>query len=138
MNKKVPPPLLHNLFVYGTLRRGGRNNFFLEGRGAFRGVTKTRDPYVMGSFGFCPFITFPEDVDQGVQIVGELWEVPSWTLAEIDRLESHPDLYKRERIPLIQGSTAWTYLFPYFPSKCSEITSGDWGKRLSRIGPVSS
>lgn len=67
-------------------------------------------------------------VDRGgrAQIEGELVEVDGEQLARIDRLERHPDWYRRERITLIDGREAWMYLHPV-PANASPL-------RVTRAG----
>jgi gamma-glutamylcyclotransferase (GGCT)/AIG2-like uncharacterized protein YtfP len=85
----------HLLFVYGTLKRGFWNHSFLEGE-EFVGEAETKEKYAMYVSGI-PFVVKGEQVST---IKGELYRVSSETLRLIDRLEGHPNWYRRELVPV--------------------------------------
>lgn len=74
---------------------------------------------------------FPGLVPGGSRaVVGEVYEVDEPTLAELDRLEEHPDFYRRTRIVLASGITAETYLLrPEQVAGRPVIASGSWRGR---------
>lgn len=91
------------LFVYGTLKRGLANHQQLSaaryaGEAAMPGV----DLHDLGPF--------PMAVSGRGTVLGELYGVDAATLARLDRFEGVPRLYRRERLPLGDGRTAWIYL----------------------------
>ncbi len=45
-------------------------------------------------------------------IVGEVYEVDEATLAELDRLEGHPEFYRRTEIALADGARVEAYVLP--------------------------
>ncbi|MBM9514691.1 gamma-glutamylcyclotransferase family protein [Desulfogranum marinum] len=102
----------HNIFVYGTLKRGYSNHRFLADS-KFLGTGKTREKYAMYVSGI-PFVIVSEPVSQ---IHGELYEVDDQTLYKLDQLEGHPHWYQREQVEICldnnfsQSSTvtAWIY-----------------------------
>lgn len=114
------------VFVYGTLRGGGRNWRHLlaplEGRDGMS------DPcFTMRNHGH-----FPSAHRGGVtSLRGEVMAVTAQQLASIDQLEGHPDWYCREevRVTLQNGQRvqAWMYLMPSDTHLDAEIiASGDW------------
>jgi gamma-glutamylaminecyclotransferase len=93
---------MHAIFVYGTLRQGGFWHPLLENSewlGTF--TSKGWEMYERG----IPFVIHGEGT-----ITGELYRVDGETLARLDRLEGHPDWYKREPIVLNNGSEAEIYV----------------------------
>ena len=103
------------LFVYGTLKQDNYNNIIL-GRSKFlgRGVTKIK--LNIKSVGI-PIVVAPftdSMREMAKPIIGEVYKVSKGTIAKIDVLEGHPDLYKRFLIDVeIENKTfeAYIYLF---------------------------
>lgn len=117
-------------FVYGTLRKGYGNHPILEDS-LFVGNAKSLPQYTMLHLG-----GFPGVVAGGTtSIVGELYDVDDETLANLDRLEGHPNFYKRASISVHDGCCVWnaeTYLLPVEwlnEYRQAIIKSGDWSKR---------
>ena len=113
----------HSVFVYGTLKRGFPNHFFLE-RATFLGAGRTSAKYALYE-GEYPFVIKDEAVSR---IAGEVYEVDDVTLARLDQLEQHPDFYRREQAEVMLTSgflvTAWVYFFPRPEGVL--VPSGDW------------
>lgn len=102
--RKEPVPVTL-VFTYGTLLAGERNHRLLK-TARFVGAASTLPRYELRNLG-----TFPALVRGGMRAVaGELYEVDAPTLLALDRLESHPDFYRRARIRLANGTVADTYL----------------------------
>jgi len=103
---------VNTIFVYGTLKRGGSNHFFLRGQ-KFLGNARTVPGFTLYSLGDYPgMVRAPSDT---VGVTGELWSVDDACLAELDRLEGLDEgLYERIDVVLapnaIAGS-AQTYLY---------------------------
>jgi len=121
------------IFVYGTLRRGGRNHRLLETATYVRRAT-TVPGFTMFDLGGCPA------VDRGGRdaIVGELYDVDAHTLARLDRLEGHPTLYCRAPVELDDGSFAMIYIYKMATRQRVEqrhevVASGDWMQRRSTV-----
>ena len=99
------------LFVYGTLKLGHSNNRLLKGA-EFLGVAKTLEKYSLYESGI-PFVFKGESVSQ---IFGELYRVDELTLKIVDRLEGHPEVYRREKVQVVTEEgrtvTAWMYFYP--------------------------
>ena len=93
------------LFVYGTLMRAGANHALLAGA-RFEGAARTASGFALVDLG-----AYPGMVRGGAAAVaGELFEVDRAILARLDRLEGHPHLFRRARVPLADGRPALAYL----------------------------
>ena len=113
----------HTIFVYGTLRLGEPFNHLL-GSAPLR-TTTTPPAYELLNVG-----RYPGLVCNGrTQIVGEIYEVDTTTLALLDEYEEHPVEYIRTKIELIDGSWAETYIFQGEKADYPKIPSGDWTNR---------
>lgn len=94
----------HYIFVYGSLKRGFGNHHVIESFGEEHftpmGVFETAsDQFVMRSLGGFPVI-YPDSTREAGTITGELYEVSSKILIDMDILEGHPFFYKRTKIRL--------------------------------------
>jgi gamma-glutamylcyclotransferase (GGCT)/AIG2-like uncharacterized protein YtfP len=115
------------IFVYGTLRRGECNHYYLRNVPRLA-MHRTAPRYTLLHLG-----SYPAAVVEGnTAIVGELYPLNQTLLKRLDRLEAYPDEYIREPIPTSCGP-AWMYVYrhPAVPDT-PVITNGDWllGKRL--------
>ena len=110
---------MHQVFVYGTLKRGFPNTHIGMPRATYLGDYRTADryPLVIGGQWFTPYLI--NEPGEGHHVTGEAYEVDDTVLAELDKLESvHlPDGYRRVEIsiePMDRGgpplNKAWTYL----------------------------
>lgn len=93
----------HKIFVYGTLRKGYCNHYFLEEDTDYIGKAISVDLYKMtareyiirgGRKRAVPFVCKTPEVN----ITGEIYEVSNNTLKLMDRLENHPYWYVREEV----------------------------------------
>jgi len=98
------------VFVYGTLKRGHGNHRELEGA-TFLGEGQTAERYAL-HVQRLPMVDRNNPVSS---IQGELYLVDRATFADLDRLEGHPNCYRRYliRVVLADGSVraAWMYFF---------------------------
>lgn len=86
---------LHRVFVYGTLQRGGVFHPVLA-RSSFLGVAWTAPRFTLVDLGWYPGI-----LDGGRTAVrGEVYAVEPATLAKLDAIEEHPEVYVRTPIPV--------------------------------------
>ncbi len=102
----------HKVFVYGTLKRGFSNHYYLADA-KFIGNATTKEKYAMYEDFGIPFVYKDEKVSH---IKGEVYEVDDATLSAIDHLEGHPEVYKRELVKVIlengEEIDAWIYFYP--------------------------
>ncbi|WP_101759902.1 gamma-glutamylcyclotransferase [Oceanicoccus sp. KOV_DT_Chl] len=111
---------MHKVFVYGSLKQGGHNHYFLS-QSSFIGRCRTEPAYELFTLG-----SFPCVVSGGTTSVqGEVYEVDNSTLEKLDELEGHPDWYQREQITTVYGA-AYLYLYLGDVGHCSKIVSGEW------------
>ena len=104
----------HKIFVYGTLKKGFCNHFYLDGS-AFLGTTTTREKYFMCVDSGIPYVFKCEKNSSFKGFVkGEVYLVDVEVLRSIDELEEHPREYFRGRVFLKTFGYAWIYLYPHF------------------------
>ena len=101
-----------HVFVYGTLKRGGRNHRFIAAQ-QFLGEARTPAGFTLYSLGRYPgMVRAPNDV---AGVVGEIWAVDDACVTELDRLEGLAEgLYERVTIillPPFAETPAQTYLY---------------------------
>ena len=93
------------IFVYGSLRKGFPNHYFLEQECQFIGLAKSVEKYSMTANEFIvrfgakraiPFVSKEPETE----IMGEIYDVPNNVLKLLDLLEKHPYWYKREQVDL--------------------------------------
>jgi gamma-glutamylcyclotransferase (GGCT)/AIG2-like uncharacterized protein YtfP len=128
------------LFVYGTLRRGHGNHRLVAG--CFVAEAVTVEPFAMDGVGVPKCHRTARHPAWLRPVVGELMRVDAPTLKRVDRLEGHPDWYRRERVQVVRrdlhvpggfvstvAETAWMYVMR---GKCMEVspervdTAGCW------------
>ncbi|MFP4144771.1 MAG: gamma-glutamylcyclotransferase family protein [Phycisphaeraceae bacterium] len=119
-----------HVFVYGSLMCGLGNAQLLSGPPRLSEARTAEAAYTMLDLG-----DFPAVIAGGAdRIVGELYEVDPPTLARLDGLEQHPDLYCRQRTLLEGGSKAWMYLLVRRVRRVAVVPGGDWRAWLERRG----
>lgn len=82
--------------VYGTLRKGYGNHSYLNSA-TYIGSGHTFDKYRMTGSGI-PFLLQGKNAKGSSNVRVEVYSVNEWQLKSIDRLEGHPQWYKREKI----------------------------------------
>ena len=100
------------LFVYGTLKRGlGNHRVIRDANGEFVAMVRTEDRLPLVIDGLPYLLDLP---GRGHRVEGELYRVESsegWAL--LDRLEGHPNFYRRRVIAVVEESgqshDAWAY-----------------------------
>lgn len=116
----LPP---ERVFVYGTLKSTHHNRRWMEAaRGRIIGsaVTLCRFPLIVPHLPI--LLPFP---GQGLEVSGEVYEVPYRGLRLLDQLEGHPDWYARSKISVVvngHAMEAWTYFITknYIPPDWEE------------------
>jgi gamma-glutamylcyclotransferase (GGCT)/AIG2-like uncharacterized protein YtfP len=115
---------MHNVFVYGTLKKNGPNHFLLEGSEVKGEATVCGTLYDFGLPGF-------KRVGRGL-VHGELYRVDNETLSRLDDLEGYSEhnpksLYKRVLVPCVYGGAMSTLAFIYevnLPTDMAEVIKG--------------
>lgn len=99
------------LMVYGTLKRGWGNNRLLEGA-KFLGDAYSCKKYVLVNGGFPIAYTKEKEGFPLLPIKGEIWEVEGHHVERCDRLEGHPDWYRRNTIQaVVNGGEVETFIY---------------------------
>jgi gamma-glutamylcyclotransferase (GGCT)/AIG2-like uncharacterized protein YtfP len=99
------------LFVYGTLKRGGRRHRLLAGQ-RFLGEALTRPRYALLDLSAYPGLVPAGAEGQAVQ--GELYEVAIGLLARLDAEEGAPELFRLGPVE-VQGWAGPAYAYFYQP-----------------------
>lgn len=85
---------LTKVFVYGTLKKGFNNHEYHLGKAKFKGAATTVSKWAMiGENLPFPYLLKRNDVD-GLNIVGEVYEVTAAEMVGLNRLEGVPHHYK--------------------------------------------
>ena len=108
------------VFVYGTLKRGQRNNHFLHGA-RFLGAHVTEQVYSMYEFGDFPAVC----IEGRHSIEGELYLVSGRQFKLLDDLEWYPHFYQRIEIPTRHGD-AWMYIVRTELCHGKRLIAGVW------------
>ncbi|HVS12859.1 MAG TPA: gamma-glutamylcyclotransferase family protein [Thermoanaerobaculia bacterium] len=121
-------PARIDLFVYGTLLRGEPNHGHLAG-GRFLRETATGSGFALVDLG-----PYPGMIKAGGGCVaGELYRVGAETLAALDALEQHPEVYWRTAIRLVDRDPAQSYLLrPEHAAGHPLVPGGDWRAHRAR------
>ena len=107
------------VFVYGTLMKGERANYMLDGS-EFGGCFLLKD-YAMYHLGSYPGIQPLE----GETVYGELYFVNSAMIAQMDEYEVEGDLYRRVRVSLSKGECSFpaeVYVYNRDVSGCPKMS----------------
>lgn len=96
--------------VYGTLKKGKHNHGWLQGS---KFIGKCFIPNTTMYISGLPYLTLTE----GDGCYAELYDVNDSVLRGLDRLEGHPDFYRRVVLPVVEletghKATAWCYVHP--------------------------
>lgn len=126
------PMLTDLLFVYGTLKGGGRNHRLLAGA-EFIASARTEPRYRLIDCG--PYPAMLEHPAAPLEIIGELYRISDSLLPALDELEDEGTLYRRVVIPVVPISdaavelstvTAWTYLWLGRPDRFPLVAGAEW------------
>jgi gamma-glutamylaminecyclotransferase len=103
--------MTYNLCVYGSLKKGQYNHSLLKSS-KYLGECAIPPGYGLYVFGL-PFLV--KD-DKGPGCYGEIYEVSKETLNDLDVLEGHPSIYKRELLDVVELDTGhklkcWCYIY---------------------------
>ncbi len=107
------------VFVYGTLKRGFSNHYFLEDAKFIAQVT-TKDKFPMVNIiKAYPYII--NDTRNGHNIEGELYKIDEIILTKLDMLEGYPEHYDRRSIIVIAENQEYRAIV-YFIKKKIDYT----------------
>ncbi len=125
--------MTHRVFVYGTLLRGLRNHYLLDGASFVR-ADVTVDRFTLLDFGRYPAVV-PRPRDP---IHGEVYDVDDDVLVALDALEDYPRWYDRVQVQLAGGGAAWMYVFNHPPEAegrpYTVVDGGSWMRELTSAG----
>lgn len=125
----------HLVFVYGSLKKGFHNHSILRDCAAnAMGPATTEERYLLLKGAAFPYLINPEYFTTLVdcagilgKVAGELYYINDSGLAALDRLEGHPEFYRREKIKVTPHfyKKPWVEAWVYFLVNPSD-----------RVGPI--
>ena len=127
----MPDTLARHVFVYGTLRRGGRNDINrLAPAPEYVGMGEVHG--VLYHFDWYPGLTLGGE--EAVTVVGEVYRISAELEAVLDRVEqivpgADSEYFKREVDILVEGRTMNCLLYEINPVRVrgrQAIGHGDW------------
>lgn len=108
------------VLVYGTLRRGEHNHFYLKNQ-TYLGALQTPAIYTLYDTG-----PYPAAVANGnTALTAEIYAVDTSCFAQLDVLEDFPHSYTREQVATPFGR-AWIYLWVAALAPHWVRIGGDW------------
>ena len=96
----------HPLFVYGTLKRGGALNSYLEGA-RYRGEATIQGLLYISKEGWYPRLRPGNGTVHG-ELFGDVSDALLW---QLDAVEGHPYLFERRETKTQDGETVWAYWY---------------------------
>lgn len=108
------------IFVYGTLKRWRPNHSLIK-HCTFLGEAYTNKEFTLVEGGLPYLLRQP-----GEGCLGEMFEIDWKDLIALDRLEGHPNFYRRETIKVYDLDTkapveVYAYIYPHKPEKGAKI-----------------
>lgn len=120
---------MSKVFVYGTLKRGGRFEHLMVGAGGVyeRDAMTVADYWLSTSEGArFPCLTGPPAGKRGVAILGEVWECDRACLQALDIVEGvSAGLFARGHVVLWDGTRAIAYFYVADSGQPMEVNCGD-------------
>lgn len=93
------------VFVYGTLKSGFHNNRLLTSNKAeCLGIAWTVDKCRLWAHGFPMIKVANEDEPESGHVMGEVWKVNDYCVADLDRLEDEGGMYRRIGLMVQNGA----------------------------------
>lgn len=115
------------VFVYGSLKRGYPLNQALS-RSLYVSKATAGPQYTLLEGDMFPFLV----ERKGIGARGELYLVDDRTLEDLDRIEGHPNFYKRKQIKITdefgQERTAFAYIHPDNRRMTDLVETFEWGR----------
>lgn len=109
------------LFTYGTLKTGqSRNHILTDIRSTLENPYAILEGYTLLATGNPARLTgFPGAIpDEGSCIHGEIWNIPETLIPYLDRIEGHPNFYRRTVLP--DGMLIYVLVDTYGFTPCGE------------------
>lgn len=123
----------HVVAVYGTLKKGLRNHYLLEGA-KFLGEDTTTDKFIMLQIGGSYPAIIPHE--KGNTVTVEIYEVNTETMMNLHELEGVPTVYFPERVTLKGGTEAFIFVWVAGAPKALAVVKPREDGVLSWDGPV--
>lgn len=95
------------IFLYGTLKRGGLAHHLMAGQQLVAELVNTQPGYRLYDCG--PYPALVED-PSGIAIEGELWQIDESILPRLDEYEGDR-LFERREVTLADGCKALAYFY---------------------------
>jgi len=111
------------LFVYGTLKRGLRNNHLIADQ-EFLGEALTEPHYRVIDLGPHPGLVM--DGANGLAVRGELWSLSECCLVELDAFEEVPGPFIRTEVKIAGRDQAAQAYFWNCPIPAGAATGSEW------------
>jgi gamma-glutamylaminecyclotransferase len=111
------------LFVYGTLKRGLRNNHLIADQ-EYLGAFQTEPRYRVIDLGPHPGLVVDEA--NGLAVRGELWSLNERSLAELDAFEEVPGPFIRAEVKIAGREEAAQAYFWNCPIPEGAATGSEW------------
>lgn len=126
-----PETKLVLLFVYGTLKKGGKAHCLIEAEGGrFLREAKTGPQYKLHGSSLPRNDWFPLMAEMPKErngVIGELYEIPTEAFTELDHYEAvDHGLFRRVEIEMDDGNKAWSYVYNQSLLGCTPIMGGFW------------
>ncbi|MFP4093108.1 MAG: gamma-glutamylcyclotransferase [Cyclobacteriaceae bacterium] len=118
-----------NLFVYGTLRKGGSNHYYMAESRLLRQAYCLRGYVLLNYHDMYPFMIKASAKEE---VTGDVYQVDEATLAELNLLEDVENkLYKLAWLP---DEGFYTYLkYEQDPEGMPRVAGGDWLAYLENL-----
>jgi gamma-glutamylcyclotransferase (GGCT)/AIG2-like uncharacterized protein YtfP len=110
------------VFVYGSLKRGGRLHRYLE-RAEFLGAGATEPGWTLYNVGAFPAMVREEGT---AGVIGEVFRVDEETLRRLDAVERVPALYRREPVRLAEGPVTQAEGYVWNSRPLTERVGSEW------------
>jgi len=109
------------IFVYGSLKKGFKFNYFLEDYKAFFiGKAKTVDKFYLQRYEKASFPFMYEKPEK--EIIGELYEISEDILIQLDFLEGYPVFYNRKEIKVISNNIEYNAIVYFLNEKNVDLS----------------
>lgn len=112
------------LFVYGTLKKGGANHKFLKDSKYVSQYCLNNHILIDLGYGF------PYMIKGDGSVLGEVYEINQKTLNNIDRLEGHPNHYKRYLANYYDEIAGMYY---YLSGLTNHVKHSEWASEYKNV-----